>query len=105
MPLLTTAESVTLLTIGEGASETENEVDDGAGIATHLRRHGIVPTVRTYSMGELSPANVLLSSAVDEEIDLIVMGFYGHSRLRQLAFGGVSREMLGHMTAPLFVSH
>jgi len=47
----------------------------------------------------------LLSRATDEAADLIVMGAYGHSRLRELVLGGVSRELLGHMTVPVLMAH
>jgi nucleotide-binding universal stress UspA family protein len=48
---------------------------------------------------------MLLSRAADEGADLIVMGVWGHSRLRELALGGVSRHLFRHMTMPLFMSH
>ena len=43
--------------------------------------------------------------AADESADLIVMGAYGHSRLREMVLGGVTRHMLQHMTVPVFMSH
>jgi len=43
--------------------------------------------------------------AADQGADLIVMGIYGHSRLRELVLGGVSRTLLGGMTVPLFMAH
>ena len=47
----------------------------------------------------------LLSRAADLGTDLIVMGGYGHSRIRELALGGVTRTMLHHMTVPVLMSH
>jgi nucleotide-binding universal stress UspA family protein len=49
--------------------------------------------------------DVVLSRASDEAADLIVMGAYGHSRLRELVLGGVSRALLGHMTVPVLMAH
>ena len=48
---------------------------------------------------------VVLSRAADHNIDLVVMGLYGHSRLREMVLGGASRTLLSSMTIPLFVSH
>ena len=48
---------------------------------------------------------VILSRAVDYDIDLIVMGIYGHSRLREMVLGGASRTLLSSMTVPVFMAH
>jgi nucleotide-binding universal stress UspA family protein len=57
------------------------------------------------TMGDIDVADVLLSHAADIAADLIVMGGYGHSRLRQFVLGGVTRSILGSMTVPVFMSH
>ena len=49
--------------------------------------------------------NLILSRAADLDIDLIVMGAYGHSRMRELVMGGVSRTLLASMTVPVLMSH
>jgi len=48
---------------------------------------------------------VILSRAADNRADLIVMGLYGHSRLREMVLGGASRTLLSSMTAPVFMAH
>ena len=48
---------------------------------------------------------VILSRAADLGADLIVMGIYGHSRMREMVLGGASRTLLGSMTVPVFMSH
>jgi len=48
---------------------------------------------------------VILSRAADHDVDLVVMGLYGHSRLREMVLGGASRTLLSSMTVPLFLSH
>ncbi len=48
---------------------------------------------------------VILSRAADYDVDLIVMGVYGHSRMRELVLGGVSRTLLSSMTVPALMSH
>jgi nucleotide-binding universal stress UspA family protein len=50
-------------------------------------------------------ANTLLSHAADASADLIVMGGYGHSRLRELVLGGATRGILAAMTVPVLMSH
>ena len=49
--------------------------------------------------------NLLLSRVADEGADLLVSGGYGHSRLRELVLGGVTRELLAHMSVPVLLSH
>ena len=55
--------------------------------------------------GSSGIADVLLAQVRDSEADLLVMGGYGHSRLREMLLGGVTRSMLERMTVPLLISH
>jgi nucleotide-binding universal stress UspA family protein len=50
-------------------------------------------------------ASTILNYAADSSIDLIVMGGYGHSRLREFVLGGVTRGILGAMTVPTLMAH
>lgn len=77
----------------------------GADIATHLAHHGIQVEVKDVESGGLAVADVLLSLAADEVADLLVMGGYGHSRLREIVFGGTTQHILEHMTVPVLMSH
>ena len=54
---------------------------------------------------DLGVGDALLSRAADLGVDLIVMGAYGHARLLEYAFGGVTRHLLRHMTVPVLMSH
>ena len=67
------------------------------------------PNLRTHRWERLDEARsliqVILSRAADLTADLIVMGAYGHSRLRELVLGGVSRSFLQEMTVPVLMSH
>ena len=56
-------------------------------------------------IGDIDVADALLSHAADSSTDFIVMGGYGHSRLREFVLGGVTRLMLRSMTAPVLMSH
>ena len=70
-----------------------------------LRRHGIEATGGIEEITSVDAGNALLSRAADFEADLIVMGCYGHSRLREFVLGGVTRTVLASMTVPVLMSH
>jgi nucleotide-binding universal stress UspA family protein len=74
-------------------------------IALALARHGIKPSVRTSVTTDLSVGDEILSRLADLDADLLVMGAYGHSRIRELVFGGVTRHIARHMTVPTLLSH
>jgi len=77
----------------------------GADIALHLARHGVKAQIeRTVSAG-LPVGEVLLSRLADLGADLLVMGAYGHSRAREVLFGGATRSVLRSMTVPVLMSH
>jgi nucleotide-binding universal stress UspA family protein len=76
-----------------------------ADIGAHLARHGLKVAIKRMPPGDVDVAALLLSHAADEDIDFIVMGGYGHSRLREFVLGGVTRSMLRTMTAPVLMSH
>lgn len=103
LPLLTRAKSVLLLTINPRGAPHGPE--PGADIALQLARHGVKVEVQYSVSDELDPADMILSRLADHGSDLLVMGAYGHSRLRELLLGGVTRHILDHMTVPVFMSH
>jgi nucleotide-binding universal stress UspA family protein len=105
LPLLAGAESVTVLTIDAEAKPDGNAGEAGAEIALHLARHGVPATVRRVAGAEISAGDVLLNEAADLASDLIVIGGYGHSRLRELVLGGATRTLLGQMTVPVLMAH
>jgi nucleotide-binding universal stress UspA family protein len=72
---------------------------------THLARRGLTARVESMSMDNAGIQPAILSIAADADIDLIVMGGYGHSRLQERILGGVSRGMLQSMTVPTLMSH
>jgi nucleotide-binding universal stress UspA family protein len=103
LPILRQAEQVQILEIGEGHSRDGTSSDNTIAIA--LARHGIKPTVRTSIAGDISVGDEILSRLSDMVGDLLVMGAYGHSRMRELVFGGVTRHIAKHMTVPTLFSH
>lgn len=88
-----------------------------ADMAAHLARHGVkaeahhtvsrIPSDETALIGRRSIGigDLLLSAAMDFGSDLLVMGAYGHSRIRELVLGGSTRYILQHMTIPVLMSH
>jgi nucleotide-binding universal stress UspA family protein len=103
MPLLARAKTVEAVVVsGEPAKSTEIR---GADIAHHLARHGLNVQLREITAADLDVANTILSHAADVGSDLIVMGGYGHSRLREFVLGGVTRGLLISMTVPTLMSH
>ena len=77
----------------------------GANIARHLARHDLNVDLKRIVTGETDVANTILSYAADVSADFIVMGGYGHSRLREFILGGVTRGLLSSMTIPTLLSH
>jgi nucleotide-binding universal stress UspA family protein len=82
----------------------EDEIE-GADIGQHLARHGLKVDVHRISGGKIDVADALLSHAADSGADLMVMGGYGHSRLREFVLGGVTRSIFESMTLPVLLSH
>ena len=76
-----------------------------ADLGAHLAHHGLNAVIKRMPLGDVDVAAVLLSHAADEDVDFIVMGGYGHSRLREFVLGGVTRSMLRTMTVPVLMSH
>lgn len=105
LPLLKSAKAVTVLAVNPKGGPRGHGADPGSDIALYLARHGVKVTASfTIAEGQ-DPGEVILSRVVDLEVDLLVMGAYGHSRLRELVMGGVTREILGSMTVPVLMSH
>jgi nucleotide-binding universal stress UspA family protein len=105
LPLLQPAAKVTVLCVqhvSPGAALTELPT---AEIAAHLARHGLAVTAARTVADGISDADALLSYACDIGADLLVVGGYGHSRMRELILGGVTRALLQHMTLPVLISH
>lgn len=79
--------------------------EPGAEIASYLARHGVNVIVdRLPSMGR-PVADVLKLHARDIGADMIVMGAYGHSRLRERLFGGVTKSMIEQCDVPVLMMH
>ncbi len=97
-PFLATAREVRLVTLGEDAGAAGLE-----DAALWLRRHGIEPVVERRPAAD-RPGARLLELAREAGADLLVIGAYGHSRLRELVLGGATRHILQHADLPVLVS-
>jgi nucleotide-binding universal stress UspA family protein len=106
LPLLKRAESVQVLSLDTARNGSADDLGAGVDIALYLARHGVVVEVmqRTVSSAD-QIGNALLSSAADFGADLIVMGGFAHSRIRELLWGGVTQSILAEMTVPVLLAH
>ena len=103
LPILELARHVEIVTVGNGEGENPNL--SGRVLARHLGRHGIHAIAKKLLIDDIDVANTLLSHAADTSAGLIVMGGYGHSRLREMVLGGTTRNILRSMTVPVLLSH
>ncbi|MBD8892905.1 universal stress protein [Roseibium litorale] len=102
LPMLSSAEKITVLLIEKKA---RGGGQPGAEIATYLARHGLDVTIDVVTNPQAGVADTLLNYVSDHGIDLVVMGGYGHSRMREFLFGGATREILASMTVPVLMAH
>lgn len=106
MPILTAAKEVSVLAINPRRNGVNGLGDvPGADICAHLARHGANATADHFTAHDIDVGNALLSRASDQGADLIVMGAYGRSRLRELVLGGATWHVLHHMTVPVLMAH
>ena len=103
IPLLQRADNVYVMAVNPKAGE--HGTVPGADIGLYLARHGVRVEVKTDHGAEIDVGNELLSRAADLDADLIVMGGYGHTRLKEWVLGGATRTILNSMTAPVLMAH
>lgn len=101
LPFLTGASDVTVLSVNPKGETPAMEAD----LKRWLSGHGVKANMRLAHTKEIDVGDVLLSTAADLSADLIVMGAYGRSRLRELVLGGATHSIFRHMTAPVLMSH
>ena len=103
MPFLEKAKQVEVVVVGSKPPKSD-EVS-GADIGQHLARHGLKVEVKRITSPDIDVPSTILSYAADSSADMIVMGGYGHSRLREFVLGGATRGLLESMTVPVLMSH
>ncbi len=104
LPLLQQAATVQVVSLGN-LEQTAPGAPNCGEICRHLSRHGVSAEAIELPEPEIDPAEMLLSFATQHGAKLIVMGAYGHSRLREFALGGMTRHLLNHSPIPLLLSH
>ena len=105
LPLIAAADAVTVVSVAGHERGLERQHAAFDRIVRHLERHGLAVRKEEDVQAGLSVCDLLLSRANDLEADLIVAGAYHHSQFREAVLGGVSRELLDHMTVPVLMSH
>jgi len=103
IPLLERAGSVQVVIVASERGKYDQI--EGADMGLHLARHGVKVEVTRIARGKIDVADALLSHAADSGADFMVMGGYGHSRLREFVLGSVTRSMLHSMVVPTLMSH
>jgi nucleotide-binding universal stress UspA family protein len=105
LPLLRLAAEVVILIVDAAKLGPRFGPQPGAGILAHLERHGVAARVKAVESGGAAIAGLILVQADAEKADLLIMGGYGHSRLREMILGGVTRHMLERMSVPVLFAH
>ena len=103
MPLLRKASRITVLTVTDEKDLPED--DPGARLASGLQARGLSADAHAVLSGGGDIAVTLQENAIQLGAALLVMGGYGHSRIRELVLGGVTREILATMTVPVLMAH
>jgi nucleotide-binding universal stress UspA family protein len=104
LPLLARAEAVQVLVIDPQRHKESHGEEPGADIARHMARHGAQVDVRRVSSEGKDVGQLMLSQAAAFRADLLVMGAYGHSQVREWVFGGVTRTVLYEAPIPVLMS-
>jgi nucleotide-binding universal stress UspA family protein len=103
IPLLQRANAIEIVVV-TGERDKSGEIT-GANMKRHLARHSIDADIKRIAAGNVDVQTAILAHAADSGADFIVMGGYGHSRLREFILGGVTRSILKSMPVPVLMSH
>ena len=103
IPLLSRAKTVDIVVV-IGERDKSGEIT-GRNMRRHLARHGIETEIKHITASGGVAQNAILAHAAETGATFIVMGGYGHSRLREFILGGVTRGILKSMPVPVLMSH
>ncbi len=105
LPFLKSADQAYVHWVNPPADVAHDVAVTGAALATNLARHDVNVETSSSQTSSLSVGEELLSEANARGCDMIVMGAYGHSRMREFVFGGATRHIFGNMNLPIFMMH
>jgi len=105
LPLLKQASNVFVVTVGKGDDIKEAVRNGGVTLAESLARHDVKAEVAMIAKSDSSAGEALNAYVDEQNANLLVMGCYGHSRLRERLFGGATLNVLEHMKVPVLMSH
>jgi nucleotide-binding universal stress UspA family protein len=103
MPFLKKAKQVEIVIVSNKPAKADEL--PGVDLGQHLARHGLKVDIKRITSPDNDVPSTILSHAADSSADMIVMGGYGHSRLREFVLGGATRGLLESMTVPVLMSH
>jgi nucleotide-binding universal stress UspA family protein len=103
IPFLRRANGVEIVTVGTDVAAAA--ATSAADLSRHLGRHGVKAEVKRIEPGNLKVSAAILDYAGKSGAGMLVMGGYGHSRLREFILGGTTRGVLAAMTVPTLMSH
>lgn len=104
IPMLKARKEVDVLVINPKTRSDDFGGSQGENLVAHLERYGVNAKVVVRVNSEISVDTVIQNHISDSGADLLVMGAFGHSRLREKAFGGVTESILHQMIVPVLMS-
>lgn len=104
LPFLRAADLVDIVII-DPPRHASGRSDPGGALASYLTRHGVSLEIAILARTEPGIANILIRRAEETGAELVVMGAYGHTRMREAIIGGATRHMLENSPVPLFMAH
>jgi nucleotide-binding universal stress UspA family protein len=103
MPFLKRAKAIDIVAVSGERGKGSELV--GTNMARHLARHDLTVELKRIAAGDVDVPSAIKSHAAATGADFMVMGGYGHSRLREFILGGVTRTVLSSSTIPVLMSH
>ena len=105
LPLLERSQAVEVVSFEEGRGHLDPDENDRLAVHAYLHDHGVNATVTRHSAEDFPPGELILSQALDDHADCIVMGAYGEPRDKGALLGSATRTVMKFMTVPVIMSH
>lgn len=101
--ILARADHVSILSVSENSAGDDTDRESAERLAKNLAWHGIKTTIRMNYAPSESSSQALREMTYNDDVDLLVMGAYGHSRFHEFVFGGVTKDMVADCAIPVFL--